>query len=109
MAKKKINFKPNRDWILLPDPRKTKTESGIILSEESSNSIKTNVLEALDVGPTCEFVAKGDTIMVNPQTEGVVIELEDITYVLVPEFHILGIVTSKKKVWDKAKAEFIEK
>jgi|18_taG_2_1085343.scaffolds.fasta_scaffold253719_2 co-chaperonin GroES (HSP10) len=108
MAKKKIGFKPNRDWVLLPDPRKTKTDSGIILSEASSDSLKTNILEALDVGPTCEFVSKGDTVMVNPQTEGVIIELEDTTYVLVPEFHILGIVPSSKKVWDKTKAEFVE-
>ena len=97
MTKKKTGFKPNRDWVLLPDPRKTKTDSGIILSEESSSSIKTNILEALDVGPTCEFVSKGDIVIVNPQTEGIVIELENTTYVLVPEFHILGTVISSKE------------
>ena len=38
MAKKKLKFKPTRDWVLLPDPRKDETESGIILTGESKDS-----------------------------------------------------------------------
>ena len=109
MAKTNIGFKPNRDWILLPDPRKSKTDSGILLSAESSKSVQTNVLEVLDIGPTCEFVKKGDTVMVNPETEGVIIHIGEKTYVMVPEFHILGVMSPNKKVWDKNHAEFAVK
>ena len=28
-----MTFTPNKNWILIPDPTKTKTESGIILDE----------------------------------------------------------------------------
>jgi co-chaperonin GroES (HSP10) len=91
MAKKRA-LKPNRDWVMVPDPRKSETDSGIILNESSSNSLKTNILEALDVGPTCEFVKKGDIVMVNPQTEGIIIDVDGATSVLIPEFHVLGVV-----------------
>ena len=73
MAKKKINFKPLRDWILLPDPRKKKTDSGIILSEEASNKLVTNVLEVLDVGPDTKNVKTGDTVMIDPAVAGMII------------------------------------
>tara|TARA_Y100000361_G_scaffold113876_1_gene104294 strand:+ start:341 stop:619 length:279 start_codon:yes stop_codon:yes gene_type:complete len=92
MTKQKINFKPLRDWILLPDPRKTKTESGIILSEEASSKLVTNVLEVLDVGPETKNVKKGDTVMIDPAVAGMIIEVDEKTYVLVAEFHCLGIM-----------------
>ena len=66
MSKKKITFKPTRDWILVPDPRKEETDSGIILTGESKNSLKTNVLEVLATGPECKWVKVGDTVMVDP-------------------------------------------
>tara|TARA_R110002020_G_scaffold282795_1_gene498442 strand:- start:451 stop:729 length:279 start_codon:yes stop_codon:yes gene_type:complete len=91
MAKKKT-FHPNRDWVMLPDPRKSETDSGIILNESTSASLQTNILEVLEAGPTCEFVAKGDTIMVNPSTEGIIIDVDGTSCVLIPEFHILGIM-----------------
>jgi co-chaperonin GroES (HSP10) len=92
MTKKKINFKPTRDWILLPDPRKTKTESGIILDEATANKLVTNVLEVLAVGPETKHVKKGDTVMIDPAVAGMIIEVEEISYVLVSEFHCLGIM-----------------
>ena len=90
MAKKKINFKPLRDWILLPDPRKKKTDSGIILSEEASNKLVTNVLEVLDVGPETKNVKTGDTVMIDPAVAGMIIEVDEVSYVLVSEYHCLG-------------------
>ena len=92
MAKKKVTFKPLRDWILLPDPRKTKTDSGIILDESTANRLTTNVLEVLDIGPEVSRVKKGDTVMVDPNVAGMIIEIDDVSHVLVSEFHCLGIM-----------------
>ena len=47
MTKTKITFKPSRDWLLVPDPRKTQTESGIILPETVQDKLETNILEVL--------------------------------------------------------------
>jgi len=88
----KIKFKPLRDWILLPDPRKTQTESGIILSEEASDKMTTNILEVLDVGPECTKVKTGDTVMIDPAVAGKIIVVGETSYVLVSEFHCLGIL-----------------
>ncbi len=92
MTKKKLKFKPTRDWVLLPDPRKDETESGIILTEESKNSLKTNVLEVLATGPECKWTKVGDTVMVDPSGKGHVIEIEGDTYIIVAEFMILGVM-----------------
>jgi co-chaperonin GroES (HSP10) len=88
----KVNFKPLRDWILLPDPRKTKTESGIILSEEAADQMTTNVLDVLDVGPECKSVKVGDTVMVDPTVAGKIIVVDEKSFVLVSEYHVLGIL-----------------
>ena len=90
MAKKKVKFKPTRDWVLLPDPRKDETESGIILTEESKNSLKTNVLEVLAVGPECKWTKVGDTVMVDPRTEAVKAVIDKVEYLLVGEHQLLG-------------------
>tara|TARA_R110002051_G_C8747305_1_gene499831 strand:- start:1275 stop:1553 length:279 start_codon:yes stop_codon:yes gene_type:complete len=92
MTKKKLKFKPTRDWVLLPDPRKSETDSGIILSGESANSLKTNVLEVLATGPECKWTKVGDTVMVDPSGKGHVIEIDKATYVIVAEFMILGVM-----------------
>ena len=92
MAKKKISFKPTRDWILLPDPRKSETEAGIILTGESAKSLKTNVLEVLAVGPEAKWVKAGDTVMIDPSGKGHIIELDGKSYVVVAEFMVLGIM-----------------
>jgi len=94
MTKKaqKVNFQPLRDWILLPDPRKAKSESGIILDEATQKSLTTNILKVLAVGPDTKHVKEGQTIMVDPSVAGMIIEIDDITYVLVAEFHCLGIM-----------------
>jgi co-chaperonin GroES (HSP10) len=88
----KVNFKPLRDWILLPDPRKTKTESGIILSEEAADKMTTNILDVLDVGPECKSVKVGDTVMVDPTVAGKIIVVDEKSFVLVSEYHVLGIL-----------------
>ena len=91
-ATKKIKFKTTRDWVLLPDPRKEETESGIILPESVQATLKTNVLEALAVGPECKWVKVGDTVMIDPSGKGHIIELDKKSYVIVAEFMILGIL-----------------
>tara|TARA_R110001592_G_scaffold97068_3_gene278164 strand:+ start:60 stop:341 length:282 start_codon:yes stop_codon:yes gene_type:complete len=89
---KKVNFKPLRDWILLPDPRKTKTDSGIILDAATQKTLTTNILEVLAVGPDTKHVKEGQTIMVDPSVAGMIIEVDGNSYVLVAEFHCLGIM-----------------
>ena len=80
-----MKFKPSGSWIVLPDPVITETESGIILDEKRSN-----VLEALAVGPHCNFVEKGDTVMVDPRSEAARTEIDNKTYLIISEHQILG-------------------
>ena len=92
MSKKKINFKPTRNWILLPDPRKEETESGIILPDSVQDKLQTNILEVLAVGPEAAWTKVGDTVMVDPSGKGHIIELDGVPYVMVPELMILGVL-----------------
>lgn len=87
-----MNFNPTRDWVVLPIPNKKTTDSGILLSDEAANSLKSNILEALKVGPECKQVKEGDTVYVHPHTEGVIIEVDDSQYVMVNEFMLLGVI-----------------
>ena len=52
----------------------------------------TNVLKVLDVGPDTKVVKKGDTVMVDPNVAGMIIEIDEVSHVLVSEFHCLGIM-----------------
>ena len=87
-----MNFKPSGSWIVLPDPVITETESGIILDEATAkeNAKRSNVLEALAVGPSCHFVKKGDTVMVDPRSEAARTQIEDKFYLVVSEHQIIG-------------------
>ena len=51
-----MNFKPNGNWVVLPNPAKKKTDSGIILDDATVNKMKTNILKVCAVGPNCLFV-----------------------------------------------------
>tara|TARA_Y100000593_G_scaffold18138_1_gene36268 strand:+ start:2356 stop:2619 length:264 start_codon:yes stop_codon:yes gene_type:complete len=85
-----MKFKPNGSWVVLPDPSKTKTDSGIILDKKTARAKSTNILEALAVGPDCRFVKQGDTVMVDPRTEAVMITIDNKEYLLVGEHQLLG-------------------
>tara|TARA_Y100001963_G_scaffold45390_1_gene64002 strand:+ start:143 stop:406 length:264 start_codon:yes stop_codon:yes gene_type:complete len=85
-----MKFKPNGSWVVLPDPSKTKTDSGIILDKKTARAKSTNILEALVVGPDCRFVKQGDTVMVDPRTEAVMITIDNKEYLLVGEHQLLG-------------------
>ena len=87
---KKINFKPYGAWMLLPNPTKLKTDSGIILDEKTAGAMTTNVLEVLAIGPDCTFSKVGDTIMVDPTVEARVLHLDEGEFILVAEYQILG-------------------
>jgi len=89
---KKMTFKPNGNWVMLPNPAKRKTESGIILDDATVNKLKTNILEVLAVGPNCMFAKKGDTVMIDPRGEGVMVEVDETEYVMIMEQQILGIM-----------------
>ena len=87
-----MNFKPSGSWIVLPDPVITETESGIILDETTAkeNAKRSNVLEALAVGPHCNFVEKGDIVMVDPRSEAARTEIDGELYLVISEHQILG-------------------
>jgi len=86
-----MKFQPNGNWILIPDPTKTKTESGIILGEEAAKSQSTNILTVLKVGPDCTFVKENDTVLIDPRTEAVRSSIEGTNYLLIQEFQVLGL------------------
>ena len=88
-----MNFNPTRDWVVLPIPHKKVTDSGILLSDEAANSLKSNILQALKVGPECKQVKEGDTVYVHPETTGVIIDVEGTQYVMVNEFMLLGVIS----------------
>ena len=85
-----MKFKPSGSWVILPNPTKTQTESGIFLDEDTANKQATNILEVLAVGPQCTFVKKGDIVMVDPRTEAVKTRIDDKDYLIVGEHQLLG-------------------
>jgi len=87
-----MNFNPTRDWVVLPIPTKKVTDSGIILSENAANSLKSNILKVVKAGPECKQVKEGDTVYVHPETSGVILEIDGVEYVAVNEFMIMGVV-----------------
>ncbi len=88
----KINFRPTRDWVVLPLNKKDTTESGILLTGGAEKNLKSNILTVVAAGPTCETVKEGDTVMVHPNSEGLVINLDEGQFVMVNEFMICGII-----------------
>ena len=84
-----FNFHPTRDWVVLPIQEK-REKSGIILAGGAERSLRSNILEVVAAGPKCESIKKGDTVMVHPTTEGLVIEVDGESYVMVNEFAICG-------------------
>lgn len=87
----KIKFQPTRDWIVLPMSRKDKTDGGILLTGGAENSLRSNVLEVIAAGPKCETIKEGDTVMVHPNSEGLIIQLDEGEFVMVNEFQICGV------------------
>ena len=87
-----MEFKPNGSWVVLPDPTITETESGIFLDEASSksNAKRSNIIEALAVGPVCTFIKKGDIVMVDPRTEAIKCRIDKKDMLLVGEHQLLG-------------------
>ena len=90
MAKNKTTFQPYGQWILLPNPAKKVTDSGIILDEKTAGAIVTNVLEVTAIGPDCTTTKVGDTIMVDPTVEARVLHLDEGEFILIAEYQILG-------------------
>jgi co-chaperonin GroES (HSP10) len=85
-----FNFHPTRDWVVLPI-QEQKEKSGILLAGGAERSLRSNILEVVAAGPKCESIKKGDTVMVHPTTEGLVIEVDGESYVMVNEFQICGV------------------
>ena len=89
----KTTFKPNTDWILLPDPVVKKTDSGIYLDDETAQKQSTNILKVLAVGPNVKHIKVGDMVMVDPRTEAVrTSQIGSGSHLLVQQYQSLGIM-----------------
>ena len=98
-----MKFKPNGSWVVLPDPSKTQTDSGIILDKATARAKSTNILEVLAVGPgristdgtlIPNRIEVGVTVMV-PKFGAQVVVIENETYVVASENDVLGIIKQK--------------
>lgn len=87
---KELTFQPFGAWIIVPRPDKKKTEAGIILDDTTARQLQTNIVEVLAVGPQVTQCKKGDTIMVDPNTEAMLIHIDEVQYLFVNEFQVLG-------------------
>lgn len=87
---KEVKFKPSGAWVLLPNPMKKKTDSGIILDDATMAKMRTNELEVLAIGPEVRHIAVGTTVLVDPRVEALMIDLPEGEHVLIAEFQILG-------------------
>ena len=85
------NLTPTRDWGLVADPREKETDTGIILPEGVSAKLQSNISEVLSIGPDCKSAAIGDFAMINPPTTGNIIEIENKSYIMIPEHFCMGI------------------
>tara|TARA_R110002020_G_scaffold118530_1_gene270806 strand:+ start:208 stop:471 length:264 start_codon:yes stop_codon:yes gene_type:complete len=85
-----MKFKPNGSWVVLPDPSKLQTDSGILLDKKTAKSLNTNVLEVLAVGPQCGFIKVGETAMVDPRSEAIIIDVDEKQYIMISEHQLLG-------------------
>lgn len=87
-----LNFTPTRDWIVFDLPRVDKTDSGILIPEQAQKSIATNIVKVLAAGDKCEKVKTGDTVLVHPHSEALIITLDGKQYACVNEFQVVGIL-----------------
>ncbi len=87
-----MNFKPNGNWVVLPNPATKKTDSGIILDDATVEKLKTNILKVCAVGPNCLFAKVDDTVMIDPRLEALMVELDNKNYIMIPEHQILGVM-----------------
>lgn len=93
MAKKnEFTFKPYGNWMVLPDPTTRKTESGLILDDETAKKMATNVLEVIAAGPNCEMAKPGVTVVVNPMADAMRMTIQEKPCVLINEHNILGVL-----------------
>ena len=87
---KDLGFQPFGAWIVVPRPDKKMTDAGIILDDATARQLQTNIVEVLAVGPQVTQCKKGDKIMVDPNTEAMLIHIDEVQYLFVSEFQVLG-------------------
>ena len=87
---KELNFKPYGNWIVCPDPTTRKTESGIILDDETAKKMAPNILTVLAKGENCTMCDVGDEIMVNPMADAMKMTINKVPCILVSEHNLLG-------------------
>ena len=79
----KINFNPARDWVV-PSSKENEPKQASYY-DATANQLHKH-LEVLACGPNCEMVKVGDTVMVHPSSEGLMVEIDRKQYVMVSEF-----------------------
>ena len=52
--------------------------------------MNTNILKVLAAGPQCGFVNAGDTVMVDPRSEAIMVELDESQCIMISEHQLLG-------------------
>lgn len=87
-----INFEPLRDWVVFKLPTIDKTESGIIIPDKAKKSMTKNIVKVLAVGPNCEKVKVGDTVLVHPESGALVIHVDNQEYACINEFQVVGVI-----------------
>ena len=90
----KVNFKPQRDWILLPSPRKETTDSGIYIPKSEQTDIDSRITKVVAAGPDAT-VKEGDTVYLHSEASWMPIELEGVEYALVNMYAIVGVIEPK--------------
>lgn len=85
-----MSIRPVRDLVMVsPIVRENKTASGIILDDKSNTKQQHGVVVA--VGPECEYVSVGDTIL--PEwNKGTMVNDQGTEYVLIPETSVIAIL-----------------
>lgn len=84
-------FTPLRDWVVFDIPVLNKTASGIIVPDTAKIPMH-NIVKVLAVGPQCEMVKEGQTVLVHPSSPPLIIELDGKDYACVNEFQVVGIL-----------------
>lgn len=60
--------------------------------QNKQQTLFSNILEVVAAGPECKSVAKGDMVYVHPETTGVIITIDEGSFVMVNEFMLLGVI-----------------
>lgn len=91
-----LNYRPSRNGIVIKV--ETKSESGIILSEEAQQSVGANKYQIVAVGSKCEEAKVGDWVDFIMHCAPTAIIVDGEKYMVLKEHEILGYYETSKLV-----------